>query len=395
MNKTKRRSRKKKSTTRKKRKSFSKVLSIPSFTFSTKNKELKIRNRSYTPSFYKKMTRLKTSTPLKSIIGSKSFICNDDEIYYSKTKKCYAWNTKKGKSIALKNLNSKKKFNIKDIVGPKQVLGNCWLNCFFVIYFISDKGHKFNRYLRQSMITGKNIDGRPIKRKLHRLMFIFNKFIESSIRGRHSAINRKYALKMDTNVLIKEIYKNIPNVNKRLVPNVNEAGNMEEFYEGMMHYFNLEKKVRKYYINKIDIYEHLIGKRIDNLDMVHFIHNDIYNSHIIVLKIADSDFQNILSNIYFSKRNLKKLTEIKIKDRVFKLDSAALLDNDGNHFSAYITVNNKSCMFEGYSYARIVPFEWKKKLNTKKSWKTFKSRVYEDNFNCFMKGYQLLYYYRN
>ena len=166
MNKTKRRSRKKKSITKKKRRNLSKVLSIPSFTFATENKALKIRNRSYTPTFHKKMTRLKTSTPLKSIVGSKNFICNDDEIYYSKTKKCYAWNTKKAKDIALKNLNSKKKFDIKDIIGPKQVLGNCWLNCFFVIYFISDKGHKFNRHLRQSMITGKSIDGHTIKKKL-------------------------------------------------------------------------------------------------------------------------------------------------------------------------------------------------------------------------------------
>ena len=44
MNKTKRRSRKKKSI-KKKRRNLSKVLSIPSFTFATENKALKIKNR--------------------------------------------------------------------------------------------------------------------------------------------------------------------------------------------------------------------------------------------------------------------------------------------------------------------------------------------------------------
>ena len=69
--------------------------------------------------------------------------------------------------------------------------------------------------------------------------------------------------------------------------------------------------MKKLYISKIDIYEHLIGKRIDNLEYYSFLHNDIYNSHIIVLKISNNDFQNLLSNDYYSKNKLKKLTKLK------------------------------------------------------------------------------------
>ena len=88
------------------------------------------------------------------------------------------------------------------------------------------------------------------------------------------------------------------------------------------------------------------------------------------------------------------LGTITINDAIFKLDSAVLLDNDNNHFSAYVTINNEQFMYEGYSYSRIKPFEWKKKLNSKRSWKTFKSKKYHANYNSFMKGHQYLYYYR-
>ena len=114
--------------------------------------------------------------------------------------------------------------------------------------------------------------------------------------------------------------------------------------------------------------------------------------YIIILKITNDETHPGLSNKYF--KNKKKPKEIKIKNRTFVLDSAVLLDNDNQHFSAYLTINKKEYMFEGYSYARIVPFKWKNKLNQLKSWRTFKSRIYEKNYNNFMKGHQLLYYYR-
>ena len=185
------------------------LTSLPTLTLHTKKKELK-KMHSYVPSFQRRqITPLGSFSPERSIIGNKEFICGDDEIYNSKTKKCYAWNTKMAKNIASKNLNSNRKFDAKNIVGPKQIMGNCWLNCFFVIYFISDKGRKFFRHLRKVMITGKDLDGKPLKKNVHRLLFIFNKYIETIIRGKHSKINKTYALKMDTNELIKEIYKTI------------------------------------------------------------------------------------------------------------------------------------------------------------------------------------------
>tara|TARA_B100000795_G_scaffold101890_1_gene75063 strand:- start:5721 stop:6833 length:1113 start_codon:yes stop_codon:yes gene_type:complete len=340
----------------------------------TKKTTLKKKN-SYAPTFHNALVSLNSTSPNRSIIGNEVFICHDDELYNSKKKKCYKWNSKVAQKMALKNLNSNKKFNAKDIIGPKQIMGNCWLNCFFMVYFVSDKGHKFYRHLRNSMITGKDLHGNLIPIKMRRLLFIFNKFIETILRGNHSKLNKKNAIKMDTNVLIKEIYKNIPNVNSHLIPNINEAGNVEYFYIGLMKYMNIEEKIRKTRIDTIEMYE--------NMDT-------LSDSHIIILKIKNNGVG--FSNKYF--KNKKKPQIITINDIKFKLDSAVLLDNNNEHFSAYVTINNKPFMYEGYSYSRIVPFKWKKKINSKQSWETFQSTRYSENFNSFMKGYQYLYYYR-
>ncbi len=390
MKKTRRKNRKSKSKTKKIMPPKS-MKTVPSLRLNvTEIKELKKTSRSYLPTFYKDITLLKSFSPEKSIIGNNKLVCKDHEIYSSKDKKCYSWETKKAKEISIKNINSKKKFNIKDIVGPKQVMGNCWLNCFFVIYFISDYGRKFFRHLRISMITGKKIDGTPIKKNLQKMLFIFNKYIESIIRGQHSNVNKNYALSLDTNELIMKIYNEILNIDPFLIPNVNEAGNPMNFYNGLIKYVNLDSNVRIIDIKSKLMYELLMGK-IKISGTGKFI-KKILNSHIIIIRIKEGEDDVNLTNKYFEKN--KKLTSFTINDKKFVLDSAIVRDNDGEHFSAYLTVNKKECLFEGYSNTRIKHFNWKKKINSKESWKTFNSNIYQENYNSFMKGLQYLFYYR-
>ena len=54
---------------------------------------------------------------------------------------------------------------------------------------------------------------------------------------------------------------------------------------------------------------------------------------------------------------------------VYVLDSAVHRSICGNHFSAYITCNGKSYGFDGESFARMTPFEWKKNLNKDIAWR--------------------------
>ena len=52
---------------------------------------------------------------------------------------CVKWDSGKGQSIMLYNLNTKKGIDCNKIVAPKQHLSNCWFNCFFMVFFISEK----------------------------------------------------------------------------------------------------------------------------------------------------------------------------------------------------------------------------------------------------------------
>ena len=75
----------------------------------------------------------------------------------------------------------------------------------------------------------------------------------------------------------------------------------------------------------------------------------------------------------------------------YVLDSAVVRDTKKQHFSAYITCNGKSFAFDGESFARMTPFEWKKKLNKNTQWRF--AEQYETYFN-FQQAYFMLFYYR-
>ena len=99
--------------------------------------------------------------------------------------------------MMLKNLNIEaKKINYNLISAPKQSLSNCWFNVFFMVFFISDKGRKFFRYLRKSMITGILPNKEPIDQSLKKPNF----FIEASSVGKNDPA--EFGETMNTNFLI-------------------------------------------------------------------------------------------------------------------------------------------------------------------------------------------------
>ena len=71
--------------------------------------------------------------------------------------KCVDYKNEEAQKIMLKLLNygGNDGINPEYVIGPAQQLSNCWLNSFFMCYFISDKGRKFFKHLRRAMITGK------------------------------------------------------------------------------------------------------------------------------------------------------------------------------------------------------------------------------------------------
>ena len=93
---------------------------------------------------------------------------------------------------------------------------------------------------------------------------------------------------------------------------------------------------------------------------------------------------------------MKKPTTFSFKNKngekiKYKLDSAILRNIGGYHFSAYLTCNKKDYGFDGASFKRIEPFNWKSKINKNIKWRF--ADEYPTYFN-FTQGYQILIYYR-
>jgi len=105
--------------------------------------------------------------------------------------------------------------------------------------------------------------------------------------------------------------------------------------------------------------------------------------HAIVLEVFDDDA---------SEFN-KKPTSFKIDDTTYRIDSAIVRDTSKQHFCATVTCEGKEMAYDGMSFHRLVPLEWKERMNSNLNWQfagTKAGLVWN-----FTKCYQMLIYYRS
>lgn len=320
-------------------------------------------------------------------------------------KKYYKWDSKEARNLALKNLRSKKKIQCNDIIGPKQYKANCWFNSFFVAFFLSDKGRKFHRWFRETMITGFLANGESIPESLKKPLFLFNSYIEASLRSEYSVF--KFAKLMDTNNIIQNIYDGIKSIDSTLsMPKVNQFGNPYTFYMNlykilggdMLSFIKISFSSgnEKFYTrNKcfglcpcccIDLYgKEEQRRRTEKTDI-----NLKGGSKKTVVK---SDADKLIDKIkeYVDKTNGMKLPEVifvEVFDQAsekfeksltfsiakegkiytYILDSITLRNTNQHHFSSYITCNDEEFAFDGEGLSRMIPFKWKNKINTPEFW---------------------------
>ena len=288
----------------------------------------------------------------------------------------------------------------QDIVAPKQAQSNCWFNSFFMVFFISDKGRKFTRYLRQIMITSTRLDASKLSSSLKWPFFLLNKCIEASLRSVNVGdINSKFAYLMDTNEIIKGIYDNLPASLKKkkrygLAIKTGEAHNPITYYEGIVNYLDSPLKSKQRQLTMDWVTLHMGSKTRKGFE-------DILSNHFNVVNRLDKipdffvvDFHSQISestvkplelNLDFGS-NTGKTQKVK-----YVLDAAVLRDTKKVHFSAYLTCNGNQYGFDGESHARMQPFKWKNKLNKNTQWRF--AEEYNTFFN-FKNGYQMLLYYR-
>jgi len=109
--------------------------------------------------------------------------------------------------------------------------------------------------------------------------------------------------------------------------------------------------------------------------------------HIIILEVYEqmaSEFNR--KPVLFSVNNGK-----------YQIDSTVVRDISKQHFCATITCEGKQMGYDGASFHRLVPMEWKHKLNSDVNWQ-FDGTKDSDGITPlewnFTKSYQLLTYYR-
>ena len=321
--------------------------------------------RSFSPKINKDLVSLKSFLP-QNVLKCK------DLLETNIGDRCLPYTSKEVKNKLLKNLRASKYLDCSRFIAPKQYNSNCWFNTMFVTFFFSDKGRKFFRFMRQLMITGEKNNGEKIPDELAKVFFIFNKVIEASY-NQDSNSNIELIRNYNTNYFIENIYRIL--LQKNIVTyKKDESGNPIEYYSAIINYLNY---------NAINILNIDITSNNDFKNISRFIpSNDI--PEIILVEIIDRDAVNITNRP--STFNIVKFG----KKHTYKLDAAIVRDISQQHFCSVLTCNDNGYSFDGASFSRLSPYNWRDSLNREIKW-GFEGHTLKWSF---MKGYQMLFYYK-
>jgi hypothetical protein len=301
---------------------------------------------------------------------------------------CYPAKNLKSQRLLLKSLNeSIKRVNMTNLVTPKQYASNCWFNSFFVVFFIGDKGRKFSKSLRHMMITQRGPGESTMidNLKMRKTMFAFNLAIEASLTG------NPMAYKLNTNSLVVSLADSMPSKYKKKMPKYDKASNPITFYDGLMDYF---KNVHN--VKGISIKKFIVTNKIEELNFPgSYKAMADSNCDLAIVEVTDTNRDK-----YNKSKEQKKPLKISYDSKEYTLGAAVIRDTKRRHFCCVCDVNGKEYGFDGVSFRRLNPFEWRKLLNKDHTW-TFEGSDWEGGKEHgksilwnFMNGYQILFYYR-
>ena len=346
-----------------------------------KGKGRGIKIHSYSPTINQQLVSL------KSIAKTRLSNCNNERAFRLKEslqigipgdffgKTCVPYTHHEAKRLLLRNLSANKHINPNNVVPPRQLQSNCWFNAMFTAFFISDKGRKFFHYFRQLMIEGKQNNGDKIPEKLADAFALLNFAIDSALMG------TPYAYELDTNGIIQQIYlgilENYPTTPNQYFVDVDQASNPIRYYQAMLQYLN-NKSIQMLFVEFI--YTDWLKRTTELLK------NITHMPHIIVLEIPDES----------SKTIKNRFLKFKVSGAKYALDSCIIRDKTQQHFCTLFMCEGNEVAYDGQSYHRMIPMEWKKLINTNTNWKFEGStdangKLLEWNF---LQGYQMLVYYR-
>lgn len=296
----------------------------------------------------------------------------------SKTIKCLPIDNSEVIVNQLKALKANKHINVSKIVPPVQHMSNCWFNTMFMSFFVSDKGRKFFHFFRQLMIEGKQYNGAKIPKTLHNAFSLLNYAIESTLTG------SEFAYKMDTNAIIKKIYEAIPTQFKRSHPfitDINLANNPLRYYLSLIEYLGNSPLLVGVHKLESDNWTKGLMWKMGKVE-----------PHIIILEVFDAKDKKSGD----SGKVTNKLKKFKLNGHKYVLDSCIIRDTNQQHFCCTLTAEGKEYAYDGNSYKKLVPMNWKNKINNNSEWQfegTYGKNGKPLKWN-FLHGYQMLVYYR-
>ena len=343
------------------------------------------QKKSYSPSINKKLVSIKsikkhplfkcdTLSPLEKTVTSGKLKV---QVPHNGSMVCTSIYSSIAKDTFLTQLKSDKIY-CKNLILPIQYHTNCWFNTFFMCIFISDKGRKFFRFLRQAMIEGKLINGSPIQpQSLRNALVLFNAAIEA-VQNKNKHLSNA-SLALNTNSIIHNIYRAIPKTYHEShygIKDVDEYGNPLAFYTDLVDFIDAKSAgipSMKILSGSNEVSTFLSG-------------NSDENSDIVIVQLYNSEY----TPSYAQSNHFKKRTTIKHKSTVYKIDSAVIRDNKHTHFACAITCNGRQMIYDGAAFSPLISKKWKTMLNRNNNFKLPGSNT---SWN-FKKGYQILFYYR-
>ena len=354
------------------------------------------------PAVLKKLVEIAKNPPNPSLVRIKVGNTGTDKDY-----KCVDWNDKTVKQSMLTNLNSQKDIDFSKIIGPQQYLSNCWFNTAMMCFFISDKGRKFTRGMREDMINGtisSNITKMDYIIKIKRALFMYNLIIDNALRG-------ILDVSINTNYIIQSLHSVDQLSNYFIQPG--KAWNPSSFITNLQYILHQSNKlyIKKHTIENVDelaiskfkadfINKYVLNRNLSPIPDVFVV--ELYDDKNVDLNIKGKmlglDWIDSTGKKHEATYTMTFDTQALDGDKIkYKLDSAILRSNNKKHFSAYITGNGKEYRFDGHTKSLLQSFEWKKILNKNKNFNFKKDETPKKwkgmPFN-FSKAYQLLFYYR-
>ena len=305
--------------------------------------------------------------------------------------RCEQYFSPVAKTYLLQQLKKNKHVSMRKLIVPNQNSNNCWFNCFFVAFFISDGGRKFFHFFRTLMIKGELFNREKIPQKIRKGFALLNYCIESCLTG------APYAQHMNTNVIVHYLYesmKHFPNIldHQNNLPQKNMTGNSTMYLMTMINYLSL-KSIR---IKNFDAFREtrtlLDGNTLFAETAV------IKQDSITQLKLIENGKPPDLLIFAYDTHYMKdrhKYYLLEINQYKYKLDTiiSSAKHQSGRHVSALLTINRKFYLYDGAGVGvKLKECNWKPWLNVSDA-ADFKIGENRQVFNL-NKDIVSLYYYR-